>query len=365
MRIAILSMQRIVNFGSVLQAWSLRQIVQETTGVCADFLDIEDHPALKSNGVVLSNADYQAPACYSQHIVQKAKRRIITMLSGYNKRMIRRFMRTELRLKVDCSQRKFDYVIVGSDEVFNHSRGIRLQLHGAVKQADKVITYAASCGSAKAEDVYAEDEQTVRDAMSRFSAVSVRDAGTARYAQAFYNGQICKHMDPVLMGCLHARKARKVWLKKYLLVYAYGQRIRTADEIEAIRAFAKQKGLKIVAIGGSQFWCDLYIAVSPMRMLDWFAHADYVVTDTFHGVVFSVIHQKNFAAIVRPSNENKLTSLLGDLALEQRKLENPSMLGSVLEKSVDYDMVNVILTRERVRTQNYLKELLSDEQGNH
>ena len=53
------------------------------------------------------------------------------------------------------------------------------------------------------------------------------------------------------MGPLHARKQRKVWLKKYLLVYAYGQRIRTAEEINAIRAFAKEKGHKIVAMGGS------------------------------------------------------------------------------------------------------------------
>lgn len=365
MRIAILSMQRIVNFGSVLQAWSLRQMVQEVTGVSADFLDIEDTPVLVSNGEVLAAADYRAPACYSQHILQKGKRRIITMLSSYNKKQIRRFMQKELRLEVACSQRTYDHVIVGSDEVFNHAEGIRLQLHGAVKQASKVTAYAASCGSARAEDVKPEDVQTVRIAMNRFSAISVRDAGTALYARYFYDGQIHRHMDPVLMGCLHARKARKVWLKKYLLVYAYGQRIRTTEEIEAIRVFAKKKGLKIVAMGGSQFWCDLYIPASPMRMLDWFAHADYVVTDTFHGTIFSVINQKKFAAIVRPSNENKLTSLLEDLSLAHRKLTNSKMLESVLEQSVDYDAVNAILARERVRARAYLKEHLTDEPGNH
>lgn len=365
MRIAILSMQRIVNFGSVLQAWSLRQMVQEVTGASADFLDIEDSPALESRGGALAAVDYHAPACYSQHILQKAKRRIITVLSGYNKKLIQKFMREELRLDDKYAPRSYDHVIVGSDEVFNHAAGVRLQLHGDVKQASKVITYAASCGSAKAEYVCPEDVQTLRNAMSRFTAISVRDAGTASYVRHFYDGQICKHMDPVLMGSLHARKARRVWLKKYLLVYAYGQRIRTAEEIEAIRSFARKKGLKIVAMGGSQFWCDLYIPAAPMRMLDWFAHAEYVVTDTFHGTIFSVINQKKFAAIVRPSNENKLTCLLTDLSLAERQLKDLVLLESVLDKPVDYDTVNAILARERIKARAYLKELLTDEQEIH
>lgn len=287
------------------------------------------------------------------------------MLSAHNKKLIRRFMHGKLNLDASDAPVKFDHVVIGSDEVFNHAAGIRLQLHGSVKQARNVISYAASCGSARAEDVRPEDVQTLRDSMSRFAAVSVRDEGTAQYAGCFYDGPIDKHMDPVLMGELHARKARKVWLNKYLLVYAYGQRIRTQEEIDAIRAFARSKGLRIVAMGGSQFWCDLYVPASPMRMLDWFAHADYVVTDTFHGAIFSVINQRRFAVIVRPSNENKLTSLLKDLSLEDRKADRPSALAGVLDASVDYDAVNAILTRERARARAYLKEQLTNEQASH
>ncbi len=72
---------------------------------------------------------------------------MILRLCGYNKRLFRRFMQEELRLDKTCSQKSYDHVIVGSNKVFNHAAGIRLQLHGDVKQACKVITYAASCGS--------------------------------------------------------------------------------------------------------------------------------------------------------------------------------------------------------------------------
>ena len=155
-----------------------------------------------------------------------------------------------------------------------------------------------------------------------------------------------------------------MWLKRYLLVYAYGYRIRSEEEIQAIQAYAKAHGLKTVAIGGSQFWCDLYIPASPMRMLDWFAHADCVVTDTFHGAVFSVITRRRFGVLIRPSNQGKLEGLLQDLGLTSRQITALTRLGEILDAPVD-DAVDEILTRERQRARAYLKEQLCDERENH
>lgn len=360
-KIGILSMQRIVNFGSVLQAWSLREMIREASGDSAVFLEIQDQPALPTLADNVSAKDYAVPAAYSRSILQRGKRWVITRLSAVNKSLIRRFMQDELRLDDAQDAAPFDHAIVGSDEVFNHVCGIRLQLHGEVENAKHVISYAASCGSARAEDVREADVARLRQAMGRFEALSVRDAGTRKYAEAFCSCPVQQHMDPVLMGPLYARKPGKVWLKKYLLVYAYGQRIRTAEEINAIRAFAKKKGLKIVAMGGSQFWCDFYVPATPMRMLDWFAHAEYVLTDTFHGAIFSIINHRRFAVIIRESNRNKLSCLLADLALSGRALGNIGELPSVMNHTIDYAHVDVILQQERVRAMNYLKEQLSHE----
>jgi len=95
-----------------------------------------------------------------------------------------------------------------------------------------------------------------------------------------------------------------------------------------------------------------------MRMLDYFYYADYVVTDTFHGAVFSVINGKQFAVIMRKTNRNKLLGLLRDLNLEDRLLENMEQLESTLTQSVDYAAVNQVLAREKTRTRAYLKEQL-------
>lgn len=359
-KIAILSMQRVVNFGSVLQAYSLRELLREITGETADFLDIEEQPSLPSRKTVKNSVDYEAPAAHPSGHLQRAKRWSIARLSSCNKRLIRKFMKTELNLHRTDNEKTYDCVIIGSDEVFNHRKGVCLQLHGQVKQAEKVISYAASCGSAIAEDVAPESVDEVQKAMSSFSAMSVRDEATERYVSVFYPGEVKRHLDPVLIGNLHFRPHRPVILKNYLLVYAYGQRIRTAEEIDAIRSFAKSRGLKIVAMGGSQFWCDLYIPASPFRLLDYFFHADYVITDTFHGAVFSVINQKKFAVIIRKTNREKITSLLGDLGLSARLLADIGRMEETLLKPIDYASVEAILKQERVRTREYLLKQMEE-----
>lgn len=355
MKIAILSMQRVVNFGSVLQAYSLREIIEEITGQRARFIDIEEEHVCfsrKTNSVEINTARVKR---LSRAFFSRARRWIMARLSSWNKKKIRRFMRETLNLQEADNDREYDVVVVGSDEVFNHRKGVNFQLHGDVRQAKHVISYAASCGSAALEDVSADDLELVREAMKRFSAVSVRDNATQEYAQALYNGSVQHHLDPVLVGNLGRRKHHRVPIRKYLVVYAYGQRIRTEEEIDAIQKYARENGLKTVAIGGTQTWCDLFIPMSPFRVLDYFYHADAVVTDTFHGAIFSVINRKRFAVITRNTNQNKIRGLLDDLGLGDREVQQMDQLKRILDEPINYEAVDSILERESERTREYLR----------
>lgn len=359
-KIYILSMQRTVNFGSVLQAWSLRNLLKEISDRQIGFLDIDGDMVLPSGRVLSEAVDYEVSACYPPGLLQKVKRRCIRWLSSYNKYLIRRFMKRDLVLKTPEDAGEKELVVVGSDEVFNHTRGVNLQLHGSVAGARRVITYAASCGSALPQDVRPQDRESVRSALENIETISVRDAATERYVEELSGRKTVHHLDPVLVGSLPQRKPRRVLLKKYLLVYAYGQRIRTREEIYSIREFARARGLKVVAMGGSQFWCDLYIPASPMRLLDYFHAADYVVTDTFHGTIFSVINHRKFAVIPRVTNQAKIAGLLEDLGLTERLVSCIEQLEKILPAQVDYHRVDDILTQERERTRDYLRTYLEE-----
>lgn len=358
MKIAILSMQRVLNVGSVLQAYSLRSILHELGAESVDFLDIEETRVLPSKKNIQESDDYEQAADYSKSVAQRVKNGLVYRLSKYNKHLLRQFMKNVLKLDENTVAGTYDCVVIGSDEVFNHARGINLQLHGEVSSAKKCISYAASCGSAQVQDIYPEHLPCIKEAMKNFAAVSVRDAATQDYVSSMYDGKIERHLDPVLVGPLRERPHSPVLLKNYLLVYAYGLRIRIKKEIDAIRAFAKAKNLKIVAVGGSQVWCDMYIPATPFRVLDYFHYADYVVTDTFHGTIFSVINQKKFGVIMRKTNRAKLSCLLECLGLEHREIKDMGRLTEILVEDIAYDRVDAILEEERMRTRAYLKEQL-------
>ena len=126
-------------------------------------------------------------------------------------------------------------------------------------------------------------------------------------------------------------------------------------ETEAIRAFARKHGKKLVSIGFYFPWCDETVIPDPFEVLGYIRQADYVVTDTFHGSVMSLKFNRPFAAIVRSSNRQKMTSLLSQFRLDNRIVGNMEKLEDKLLMSSDYDFVNMELQKERIRSLDYLK----------
>ena len=76
-------------------------------------------------------------------------------------------------------------------------------------------------------------------------------------------------------------------------------------EIEIIKKYAKKHKLYIVSVGFYHNWCDTCVDGSPIDILGYFKYAKYIITDTFHGSVISLITNANFVAKIR-TNRNKL-----------------------------------------------------------
>ena len=147
---------------------------------------------------------------------------------------------------------------------------------------------------------------------------------------------------------------------KFMIVYAYSNRI-SKEESKYIKGFAKKNKLRVYAIGGAQNCADKFIDCSPFEVLAYFKNAEIIVTDTFHGSIFSIINKKRFVTIVRKSignnygNEEKLTDLLCRLKLEDRIIYNISDLEKIGNRNIDYSDTDKILKEERTKTKNYLK----------
>ena len=84
-------------------------------------------------------------------------------------------------------------------------------------------------------------------------------------------------------------------------------------------------------------------------------NADYVITDTFHGCVMSMKFNKQFVALVRDSNRQKMSSLLDQFGLKGRMCEEFGDLRDRMEPPIDYITINDIIAKETEKSIQYLK----------
>ena len=208
---------------------------------------------------------------------------------------------------------------------------------------------------------YHKDEE-ISILLKNFDQISVRDKNSFNIVKKLTGKEPLCHLDPVLIyDYMNSCKLiPKIKVKeRFLILYAYSGRI-TEKEARWIFSYAQEKGLKIYAIGGIHQYCDRFINCSPFEVLAYFNNADEVITDTFHGTIFSVITHRKFATIIRKSleeeygNEEKLTDLLERLQLDCRIAHKIENIRGINSEDIDYVKVNEIIASERKRALQYL-----------
>ena len=357
MKVAILSMQEVKNYGSFLQAYSLKSNI-EALGHTCDFINIIPGEQL---------GEYKISRF---HKLKLLKERLLgwdfvkrfNAIYTFQKRFSHEFL-PELGVKPGNNENHYDVVVIGSDEVFNCAQktwfGFSRQLFGEGLNADKVITYAASFGAttiAKLDKLGIKD--TVAELLKKLNNISVRDANSIEVIKELTGTIPNRNVDPVLIYDYTQHMPPKVDLKNYMIVYTYPNRITDPTEIKAIQSYAKSKGLQLISIGHYFPWCNKTIVPHPFEVLAYFRDAKCIVTDTFHGSVFSIKYNKQFCTIVRGMNSNKLTYLLEQFGLFNRIVNDLDRLPVMMDAPIDYAPVNEKIKQEQEFSINYLKNNL-------
>lgn len=359
MKVYILSMQQVNNYGSVLQAYSLKKMIES--------LDNE----VKFLAIKKGTNDVLSIQCEKKDIDKKNDSWLETQWNRVKGKILGRKLRqvfSEFRSSTGLNSLNgdecFDTCVIGSDEVFNCLQkskwGFSPQLFGKVGVAKRVITYAASCGSTKADNLSDELREAVKNAMSNLSAISVRDKNTADFVEKISEKKPVYNLDPVAVGNfddeIRSVTANCKLPEKYCIVYSYAERFDDPDEIRAISEYCKKKGLKIVAPFGRQKWIPSYETLTPFELLKAFQNAECIVTDTFHGTIFGAKFGKRMAVLIRESNRNKLEDLTQRLQIQNHIIKDISQLSTVLENDLDKKKISEILNLERAKSLKYLRE---------
>ena len=364
MNVKILSMQRVVNYGSFMQAYALKKVV-ETAGHTVAFCDFNAgaarHLGVKVKKVTIWHKIFNLRKLLFKPNSYLAYRHFRQQLCQCYTQHAWPALGITAEKNLDYSG---DLMIIGSDEVFNytqnHAFGYVPALFGLGVTTSSIISYAASAGYANASDVESDGMQDeMIKGFAQFDAIGVRDQNTFELASRYAKQAVHYTIDPTLLVDFSQETPDAHIPPNYLLVYAYGGRIDAAIDVKKITEYAKSKNLRVISVGFYNDWCDENMVVKPFDLLAVFKHASYVITDTFHGTIFSIKYCKPFVSIIQGenkwgSNASKVGFLLKQLNLSPRIINNSDNLASDLETPIDYVAVNHTLAILRDQSLQFL-----------
>lgn len=351
-KVGIMTMHRVVNYGSFLQAYGLKKII-EGLGNSVEFVDFNIEKSLVEEGKKL--------------LLKKIKNNL-NFVTFYNKkRCLEKFKKEyndnylpTLGVGVKNYNPVLDTLVIGSDEVFNCMQplpvGYSRELFGKNYEKINVISYAGSFGHTTIKQLREKKiDKEIGDMFNKFKTISVRDENSKKIVETLSNKEAIIHFDPVLITNFDNVITNKVQMNNYIIVYAYTGRLSKFEE-KYIKKFAKKYNKKIVSLGFYQKIADYNLVVEPFEMLEYFKKSDYVITDTFHGTIFSIKMHAKFCTIIRDSNKNKLYYLLNETKQLCRQVNNLDDIERLYKKDMNFSETDKKINEERKCSIEYLKK---------
>lgn len=367
MKIGILTFGNGYNYGAILQCYALQKYLKNN-----DF-DVEVINFKKEKKYGKSKYNFLAPAYMARKIYALEHRKQIKekrkKFDDFFYDCIAHYPQNFIS-EDDISEyaNKYDIILFGSDQIWNLSEKIydRSRIFfGEFCFDGKKISYAASFGDSI--EIAKKNKEYIKKMLSKFKNISVRE----KSGYEFLNENGINNtfvVDPTLLLnkndwnlLCEASKFKKI-PQKYILYYSVNCR---RFSWEVAKKISKITGLKVInleehpKIIKANFIND-YVE-GPKEFLDLVKNAEYVVTNSFHGTIFSLIFQKKLVPVFDVKN--------GEIIKEERKyslLEMAGLLNLVTTNETDidisvYDTINYTEVQNKLdvfikNSKSYLKE---------
>lgn len=368
MKIGILTLPLYTNYGGILQAYALQT-------------------ALKRMGheVVLINKSpirklplKKIPLIYSKRIIKKYilnkkcrifeeqyQNRIYPIKCKKTQEFINKYICTISPNKL-CSlnPNNFDAIIVGSDQIW------RPQYYNKIENAYlaftenwniKRLSYAASFGTDKWEYT-PKQTQRCKHLIQKFNAISVRELSAISLCQQYFGVKAQHVLDPTML----LKKEDYIKLIETaqtpkspgnMLAYILDE---TPEKNELVNKIAKEKGLKPFGIKpqieNTNTSLEEPLQPSVEQWLRGFYDAKFVVTDSFHACVFSILFNKPFIVYGNESRGlSRFESLLHMFSLEDRLTSSNN---NITPSDINWNNIEQKLSNLRETSKNFIKEHL-------
>lgn len=359
MKIGILTYHRANNYGAMLQAYALRQVLlnysQDVSFVAYNPQYITDDYATVVHRKSFTSCSKRKKLQYVSYLIHYLH---LKYKERKRNRAFEAFAHTQLpEERIDV---KYDVLVYGSDQIWckQHVKtcpGYDTFYFGDNNiEAQRSIAYAASMGSIEAQP---EDYDFLKTSLSRYDAISVREKSLTDLLERITKSNIKITLDPTLL------LRREQWneiipsgrfvKEQYVLCY----NILEDREVDRYAVkYAKKHNLRLInlvpRIYDKAYTKDDYITAGPLEFLRLVRDAEFVISSSFHGVAFSIIYQKQFIAKLNHKAE-RVSSLLEQLGLSKvlvNKMEDE------IKPDISYKDLENRLQELRKQSLNYIEE---------
>lgn len=362
MKIGIITFNSAHNYGAVLQAWALQEY-------------------LKGDGHEVEIINYRLPATdnlyklykprnpfkrgklnKAVHLLQYLKKMKLEPNKTRKYREFERFINhtlntTEAITKYpDLNKANFDYdiMIAGSDQIWNGglTKGVNpAYLLSFGKEEIKRVSYAASIG----RDEIPEVEHTLFSRYLRnFDYISVREEKAKEAISKLTDKEISVVLDPtLLLNREMYDKLKKDPKVNQDYIYVHNVHIKKVDKRlnRMAEEMSKRTGLPIIHNREDyDFTNELkkFTNGSPEEFIGYIANAKYVIANSFHATVFSIIYERDFITIPHFQNPERMRHLLDSLGIVNHMIAEPSELPEDLaDLNIDYKGVEIARLAQR------------------
>ena len=185
--------------------------------------------------------------------------------------------------------------------------------------------------------------------IKRIPEIFVRDQNTMDIVEKI-TGKCPKLVcDPTFLVPVEKMKERYedqyLMGRRYLAVYLYPGSI-SKENVRQIRKFAGKEKLALVSVGFCNSWCDYNVNCRPLEFPSVLERAEAVITGTFHGTIFSVLNHKQFVSI---SLTPKVKDLLTQLGIDERCADKADLSADILEKKLTKELIDYSSIEENIQ----------------
>lgn len=369
MRIGVLALQLRYNFGGILQAYALQKTLNKL-GHKVIHIDLHRYVTLgawyRKYPIYLKRA--MRKYLFGENLIVRtdvainnATNTISTHTEQFINKYINRFFTKDFS---NITKENFDAFIVGSDQVWRpqyfFSKIENAYLDFAKEWDVKRIAYAASFGTDEWEY---NEEQTINctSLLKKFDAVSVRESSATVLCKEKLGAKALHVLDPtMLLGKEDYIKLFKetdtVQSNGNLFCYILDESI---EKDTIINSISKEKGLTPFYVNSkynnAEAPLEERIQQPVEKWLRAFYDAEFIITDSFHACVFSIIFNKPF--IVYGNKERgyaRFESLLTLFELEDRLVSSPDEVNKMLQTPIDWERVNSIHKQMKEKSLSFL-----------